>query len=93
MRQMAVLVDNKGWEFSRYFYFVRGFDFPTFFFGPAFLKVPFAIGARLAGAFFANFFGPEAFLNGGRLPSNFSLRSVFSESARQVEVAGLESDL
>jgi hypothetical protein len=72
---------------------VRGFALPTFFFGPAFLKVPLGSGARLAGAFFANFFGPDAFLNAGRLPSYFSVRSGFSESARQVDVAGLESDL
>ena len=68
-------------------------------FGPAFLKVPFGSGARLAGAFFANFFGPDAFLNGGRLPSDLSglsdlsERSTFSVSARQVDVAGRESDL
>jgi hypothetical protein len=68
-------------------------------FGPAFLNVPFGSGARLAGAFFANFFGPDAFLNGGRLPSYFSdlsgrsERSTFSVSARQVDVAGRESDL
>ena len=72
---------------------MRGFGLPAFLFGPAFLKVPFATGARLAGAFFANFLGPEAFLNAGRLPSNFSLRSTFSESARQVDVEGRESDL
>jgi hypothetical protein len=69
---------------------------PTFFFGPAFLNVPLGSGARFAGAFFANFFGPDAFLKAGRLPSYFSLfseRSTFSESARQVEVAGRESDL
>jgi hypothetical protein len=55
--------------------------------GPAFLKVPLGSGARLAGAFLANFFGPDAFLNGGRFSS------IFSVSARQVEVAGRESDL
>jgi hypothetical protein len=64
---------------------VRGLGLPAFLFGPAFLKVPLAIGARFAGAFFANFFGPEAFLNAGR--------STFSVSARQVDVAGRESDL
>ncbi|CAB4759345.1 unannotated protein [freshwater metagenome] len=66
---------------------------PTFFLGPAFLNVPLGSGALLAGAFLANFFGPEAFLKAGRLPSYFSVRSTCSESARQVEVAGLESDL
>jgi hypothetical protein len=72
---------------------VRGLGLPAFLFGPAFLKVPFAIGARFAGAFFANFFGPEAFLNAGRFPSDLSERSTFSVSARQVDVAGRESDL
>jgi hypothetical protein len=85
-----------------YFYFTLGFGFPAFLLGPAFLKVPFGSGARLAGAFFANFFGPDTFLNGGRLPSNFSdlsglsdlsERSTLSVSARQVDVAGRESDL
>jgi hypothetical protein len=78
---------------------VRGLGLPAFLFGPAFLKVPLAIGARFAGAFFANFFGPEAFLNAGRFPSDLSglsdlsERSTFSVSARQVDVAGRESDL
>jgi hypothetical protein len=72
-------------------YFILGFGLPAFLFGPAFLKVPFTIGAFLAGAFFANFFGPEAFLNAGR--SERSVLSTFSVSARQVEVAGRESDL
>jgi hypothetical protein len=81
---------------------VRGFGLPAFLFGPAFLKVPLAIGARLAGAFLANFFGPEAFLKAGRFPSDLSdlsglsdlsERSTFSVSARQVDVAGRESDL
>jgi len=66
---------------------VRGLDLPTFFLGPAFLKVPFGSGSLLAGAFFANFFGLEAFLKGGRL------FSAFSASARQLEVVGRESDL
>ena len=66
---------------------MRGLALPTFFFGPAFLKVPFGSGARFAGAFFANFFGLEAFLKGGRLVS------ALSASARQLEVAGRESDL
>jgi hypothetical protein len=65
-------------------------------FGPAFLKVPLGTETFLAnffGAAFENllgaFFG-SAFLNAGRF---VDLESLFSSSARQVEVPGRESDL